>query len=407
MKRPLSFIILTFVLLTILSVVTSTILSSDIGSISSSSITAQGQPGSLNANTDEVPPPTSALSPFPSLNALFELVDSSVVQITTSFPPPNILDPEVENRTALGSGFVYDNEGHIVTNNHVVSNAQIVDITLIDGSRYTANVTGRDPNSDLAVLKIVENFTETEWPPPLVMGNSTQSKVGDPVVAIGNPFGLEASMTTGIVSQTDRLLPLEGAGFSVPNTIQTDALINPGNSGGPLLNMQAEVIGVNTAGIFPGNIGFAIPSNTVKRIIPALFETGNYTHPWLGITGGTLTSDLAQREGLERNIRGIIVDTIVKNSPADNAGINGSITNQYGEKRGGDIITAVDGRSIVKLEDLVSYLETQKSVGDNITLTIYDTDVNDIVDREVTLRERPTLGQYLPETPRPAPPPPP
>lgn len=120
-------------------------------------------------------------------------------------------------------------------------------------------------------------------------------------------------------------------------------------------------------------------------------KLGNYTHPWLGTTGGTLTSDIAQREGLERNIRGVIVDTIVKNSPAHNAGINGSITNQFGEKSGGDIITAVDGKSIIKLEDLISYLETQKSVGDNITLTIYDTEVNDIIDKEATLRERPAL----------------
>src|SRR5215207_11009347 len=171
-----------------------------------------------------------------SIYDIFNKVEDSVVQITTSVPPSTIPTPDrqQENRTALGSGFVYDNNGYIVTNNHVVANARIVDITFIDGSRYTANVTGRDVYSDLAALKIVENFTQAELAPPLTLGNSSELKVGDQVVAIGNPFGLEGSITTGIVSQTGRLLPLEETGFSVPNAIQTDALINPGNSGGPL-----------------------------------------------------------------------------------------------------------------------------------------------------------------------------
>jgi S1-C subfamily serine protease len=338
-----------------------------------------------------------------SLNEIFSQVENSVVQITISVPPANILSPErQENRTSLGSGFVYDNrEGYIVSNNHVVGNASIVDITFIDGSRYTANVTGRDFHSDLAVLKIIENFTEAELPPPLVLGNSSELKVGDQVVAIGNPFGLEGSMTTGIVSQTDRLLPLQGVGFSVPNAIQTDTLINPGNSGGPLLNLKAQVIGVNTAGIFPGNIGFAVPSNAVSRIVPILIETGNYTHPWLGMTGATLTSDIAKREGLERNFKGIIVDTIVKDSPADKAGINGSITDQYGEKLGGDIITAVDGKPVIRMEDLISYFETQKSVGDNMTLTVYKD--GKIIDKEMTIGQRPSPLPYLTRAPQPSP----
>jgi S1-C subfamily serine protease len=342
-----------------------------------------------------------------SLNDIFDKADNSVVQITRSIPLPiNILEPESqENRTALGSGFVYDNKRHIVTNNHVVGNASIVDVTFIDGSRYTANVTGRDFYSDLAVLKIIENFTEeAELPPPIVLGNSSELRVGDQVVAIGNPFGLEGSMTTGIVSQTGRLLPLQGVGFSVPNAIQTDALINPGNSGGPLLNMKAQVIGVNTAGIFPGSIGFAVPSNAVSRIVPALIETGNYTHPWLGMTGATLTSDIAKREGLERNFKGIIVDTIVKGSPADKAGINGSITDQYGEKLAGDIITAVDGKPVIRMEDLISYLEIQKSVGDNMTLTVYNNNKDGkTVDKEMTIEQRPSPLPYLTRAPQPSP----
>src|ERR671912_2867253 len=272
-------------------------------------------PYGLAAQTETSPQQIQSLPIFD----IFNKVENSVVQITTSVPPITAPNPdrEQENQTALGSGFVYDENGHIVTNNHVVANARIVDITFIDGNRYTANVTGRDVYSDIAVLRIVENFTRAELAPPLTLGNSSKLKVGDQVVAIGNPFGLEGSITTGIVSQTGRLLPLEQTGFSVPNAIQTDALINPGNSGGPLLNMMAEVIGVNTAGIFPGNIGFAVPSDAVNRIVPILIETGNYTHPWLGMTGTTLTAVLAKRENIDRNQKGILVDNIVRESPAD------------------------------------------------------------------------------------------
>lgn len=356
-------------------------------------------PHGLAAQTETSPQQIQSLSIYD----IFNRVENSVVQITTSVPPITAPNPdrEQENQTALGSGFVYDENGHIVTNNHVVANARIVDITFIDGNRYTANVTGRDVYSDLAVLKIVENFTQGELAPPLTLGNSSELKVGDQVVAIGNPFGLEGSITTGIVSQTGRLLPLEETGFSVPDAIQTDALINPGNSGGPLLNMKAEVIGVNTAGIFPGNIGFAVPSNAVQRIVPVLIEAGNYTHPWLGMTGGPLTSDIAQREGLERNFKGVIVDTIVKDSPADEAGINGSITNQYGERLGGDIITAVDGNPVIRMEDLISHLETERSVGQNMTLTIYRD--GNILDKQITVGQRPSAVPYLTGAPQPTP----
>lgn len=356
-------------------------------------------PHGLAAQTESGPQQIQSLPIFD----IFNRVENSVVQITTSVPPITAPNPdrEQENQTALGSGFVYDENGHIVTNNHVVANARIVDITFIDGNRYTANVTGRDVYSDLAVLKIVENFTQGELAPPLTLGNSSELKVGDQVVAIGNPFGLEGSITTGIVSQTGRLLPLEETGFSVPDAIQTDALINPGNSGGPLLNMKAEVIGVNTAGIFPGNIGFAVPSNAVQRIVPVLIEAGNYTHPWLGMTGGPLTSDIAQREGLERNFKGVIVDTIVKDSPADKAGINGSITNQYGERLGGDIITAVDGNPVIRMEDLISHLETERSVGQNMTLTIYRD--GNVLEKQITIGQRPSPVPYLTRAPQPTP----
>jgi len=320
-----------------------------------------------------------------TLNDLFELVENSIVQVTKTMPPANPFGPDKENTTSLGSGFIYNNKSYIVTNNHVVENAKVVDVTFINGDRYTANVTGTDPFSDLAVIKINENTTTI--PKPLVVGNSSELKVGDQVVAIGNPFGLDSSMTTGIVSQIGRLLSIDERGFSIPNAIQTDALINPGNSGGPLLNMKGEVIGVNTAGIFPGGIGLAVPSNTVLRIIPILMEEKNYTHPWLGVTGNTLTADIAKREKLDRTQKGVIIDTIVRDSPADLAGLNGSSVNQFGEKRGGDLITALDGKPIIKMEDLISYLELNKAVNDNATLSIFRD--GESIDKEITLKSRP------------------
>ena len=341
-----------------------------------------------------------------SLNSIFKQVENSVVQITRKVPPSSILPiPESENTSALGSGFVYDNKGRIITNNHVVGDAKIVDITLVDGNRYTANVIGTDIFSDIAVIEIVENLTEQSSPPlrPLIIGNSSELEVGEQVIAIGNPFGLAGTMTTGIISQTGRLLPDTQTGFSIPNAIQTDALINPGNSGGPLLNMNGQVIGMNTAGLFGSGIGFAIPSNAITRIVPALIEKGNYTHPWLGLTAATLTSDLAESvEGLETNFKGVLVDSIVKNGPADKVGVNGSITDQYGEKRGGDIITAVDGHNVIQIEDFISYLEEQKKVGDKITLTIYRN--GQFLDLEMTLQERPSPLLYLTEMPSPVPP---
>ncbi len=331
---------------------------------------------------------TSTTSKNLSLTELYELVKKSIVQVTKTIPPPaDTLGPNKENKTSLGTGFIYNDTRYIVTNNHVVENAPVLDITFINGDRYTANITGTDPFSDLAVIKINENVTEDSLK-PLVIGNSSKLRVGDPVVAIGNPFGLESSMTTGIISQIGRLLSIDEKGFSIPNAIQTDALINPGNSGGPLLNMKGEVIGINTAGIFPGNIGLAVPSDTVLRIIPILIEGKNYTHPWLGVTGTTLTADLAKREKIDRNQKGILIDNIVRDGPADLAGLNGSNINQYGEKRGGDLIIAVDGKQIIKMEDLISYLELNKSVNENATLSIYRD--GESLDKQITLKSRPT-----------------
>jgi S1-C subfamily serine protease len=338
----------------------------------------------------------AAASPSP-LNTIFKQVENSVVQITSKIPTPsNPQNPQAPNATALGSGFVYDKLGRIITNNHVVGDAKIVDVTFVDGNRYTAKVIGSDIYSDIAVLQIIENITQPLN--PLVIGNSSKLVAGDPVIAIGNPFGLSDTMTTGIVSQIGRLLPASGAGFSIPDVIQTDAPINPGNSGGPLLNMQGQVVGINTAitsdtGTFSG-IAFAIPSSTITRIVPTLIEKGNYTHPYIGLTGATLTSDLAQTiNNLAANFKGIVVDSIVKDGPADKAGIHGSTTDQYSKKHGGDIITAIDGHTVTKIDDLISYIEEHKSVGNSMTFTVYRN--GHTVDLKTTLMARPSPIPFL------------
>ena len=236
-----------------------------------------------------------------TLKTIFRQVEGSVVQITRSVPAPSLSSQQTENGTALGSGFISDKIGHIITNNHVVGNAKLVDVTFIDGNRYTANVTGTDPYSDIAVLKIIENKNNNTFQQqlqklrPLVLGNSSDVEVGDRVVAIGNPYGLDGTMTTGIVSQLGRLVPSPNPGFSIPDIIQTDAAVNPGNSGGPLLNMQGHVIGINFAALQGGGLGFAIPSNLINKVVPMLIEKGNYIHPYLGFDGTTLTSDLGSK----------------------------------------------------------------------------------------------------------------
>jgi S1-C subfamily serine protease len=350
-----------------------------------------------------------------SLKTIFKQVQNSVVQITSKIPIPagNPSNPQPQqNSTALGSGFIYDNAGRIITNNHVVGDAKIVDVTFVDGNRYTAKVIGTDIYSDIAVIQIQNTTKQQQQQPlpplkPLVIGNSSKLEVGDPVIAIGNPFGLSDTLTTGIVSGIGRLLPSAGgAGFSIPNAIQTDAPINPGNSGGPLLNMRGEVVGINTAvfsgtGTFSG-IGFAVPSNAITKIVPTLIEKGTYPHPYFGAKIATLTSDVLQNVTTDlpsaartalSNLKGAYVDTITKNGPADKAGVHGSTTDQYSKKHGGDIITAIDGHPIVKSDDLISYIDQHKSVGDNLTLTIYRN--GHTLDLKATLTARPSPIPFL------------
>ncbi|MDW0138088.1 MAG: trypsin-like peptidase domain-containing protein [Nitrososphaeraceae archaeon] len=309
-----------------------------------------------------------------SISKIFKDVQGSVVQITRENPSASPDSPGDENVTSLGSGFVFDKEGRIITNHHVVRDSKNVDVTFIDGNRYVASVIGSDPFSDIAVIDISQNISGQLS--PLTLGNSSAVEVGDQVIAIGNPYGLAGSMSVGIVSQKGRLISTEGSQFSIPSVIQTDALINPGNSGGPLLSIGEEVIGMNTAGVLSdlgsfSGIGLAVPSNTISKIVPVLISTGNYTHPWLGVSASTLTSKLTENfENLSRDFKGVYVDSIIKDGPADNAGLRGSTTDQYGDKHGNDIITAVDSHNVTYMEDLVSYIDENKQPGEKLNLTV-------------------------------------
>jgi len=308
-----------------------------------------------------------------SFSKIFKDVQGSVVQITRENKLPTG-SPGDENVTSLGSGFVFDKEGRIITNHHVVDDSKNVDVTFIDGNRYVASVVGSDPFDDVAVIKINQNISERLH--PLILGNSSSVEVGDQVIAIGNPYGLAGSMSLGIVSQKGRLISTGGSAFSIPSVIQTDALINPGNSGGPLLNINEEVIGMNTAGVLSDSgafsgIGLAVPSNTISKIVPVLISKGNYTHPWLGVSASTLTSKLTENfENLSRDFKGVYVDSITKDGPADKAGLRGRTTDQYGDKHGTDIITAIDNRNVTYMEDLVSYMDEHKKPGEKLDLTV-------------------------------------
>lgn len=311
-----------------------------------------------------------------ALDRIFDVVNNSIVMVTAK-PSNNLQSPQTQNETELGSGFIYDTQGHIITASHIIDESKLVDVTFVDGSRYTAKTIGRDPYSDVAVLQIIGSTI----PPlkPLVIENSSRLRVGEQVVAVGHPFGIANTMTTGIIAQTGYLLSIPNVGVFFPDVIQTDAAINPGNSGGPLLNTNAHVIGMNVGriisigapGPYPG-LTVATPSNALLRIVPILIAEGSYPHPYIGLTGTTLTSDLTQTiNNLPRNFKGILVNSVVKGGPADKAGIDGSSVDKYDIRHWGDIITAVDGHPVIRNEDLISYIEGHKSVGDSVNLSIF------------------------------------
>ncbi len=283
--------------------------------------------------------------------------------------------------SSQGSGFVWDSQGHIVTNNHVVENAYNITVTFSDGTTTTAEVVGTDVQSDLAVIKVDPTGLTLH---PVSLGNSQAVKVGDLVIAIGNPYGLAGSMTQGIVSALSRSLtvdssnPFSSSTYTIPDIIQTDAAVNPGNSGGVLVNTSGEVIGVTSAIQSTTNanagIAFAIPSHIVERIVPVLIKDGRYKHPSLGLSGITLTANYATEMGLDANTHGVLITDITPGGAADLAGLK-ETTQQYTRyNRGviifGDVITAIDGNPVRTYEDLISYIFNKTEVGHRVELTI-------------------------------------
>ncbi|MCA9828722.1 MAG: trypsin-like peptidase domain-containing protein [Nitrosopumilus sp.] len=337
-----------------------------------------------NENTPSALAETSPIYSNQSLVEIFEKSESGVVRV-------NVQRNDTGGGTGgVGSGFVFDKKGHVITNAHVVKNAAKVVVTFLDGRSYNAEIVGIDEYTDIAVIKVNADLSLLH---PLSLGDSSNLRVGEQIAAIGNPFGLSGSMTSGIVSQLGRLLP-SGSGYSIPDVIQTDAAINPGNSGGPLLNMRGEIVGINTAiqsttGEFTG-VGFSVPSQTIAKIVPTLIEKGEYKHPWIGIAGRDIDPDLAKVLNL-KDAKGFLVVTVVDDSPAAKAGLIGSdkTIEVEGAKypMGGDIILSVDKIEVRKIDDILIHLQRSKSVGDEMVLEILrDSRTTNIT---IVLQERP------------------
>ncbi len=325
------------------------------------------KPDISNNDANIVVDATPLVSKSLSLIEIFEKSEPGVVRV-------NVQRGESEEIAGgVGSGFVFDKKGHIITNSHVVKDANKVVVTFLDGRSYNAKIIGTDQYTDIAVIKVNADLALLH---PLSIGDSSNLKVGEGIAAIGNPFGLSGSMTSGIISQLGRLLPTE-SNYQIPDVIQTDAAINPGNSGGPLLNMRGEIVGINTAiqsttGSNTG-VGFSIPSQTVAKIVPTLIQNGEYKHPWIGIAGRDIDPDMASVLNLKDAV-GFLVITVVEDSPAFQAGLIGSEktieVKGVNYPMGGDIILAVDGKEVRKIDDILVHLQRAKSVGDEMILEI-------------------------------------
>ena len=345
--------------------------------------------------TQELAQPPASLrpSPLPPVQTTaMDVEERLIVEIYARVSPAVVcITAREQFGTCIGSGFVIDREGHVVTNNHVAEAAPDLLVTLADERTVPAEVIGRDPGSDLAVLKISippEDLT------PVELGDSSTLQVGQRAIAIGNPFGLERTITTGVISSVGRTIPREDSDFQLAQVIQTDAAINPGNSGGPLLDSQGRVIGVNTAirsltGVSSG-VGFAIPVDIVKRVVPELIASGRYRHAWLGVRGRTITPEMVEAMDLPVEV-GALIFAVEPGGPADKAGLVGGsrevLVAGIPMMAGGDIIVAIGGVSVKRFDDLVNYLAIHASVGDVVTLTVVRGEKTIQVD--VTLEERP------------------
>lgn len=352
----------------------------------------------------DLPPPTPVeVNQVPAAPVIIDTSEQQEVLVGLyEQVMPGIVSLQVvgDSGGTLGSGFVYDDQGHILTNNHVVEGATQLEVDFTSGYKIYGTVIGTDLDSDLAVVKVNAPASELH---PIPLGDSDSLKVGQTVVAIGNPFGLSGSMTTGVISALGRTLESQrdapsGGFFTAGDIIQTDAAINPGNSGGPLFNLNGEVIGINRAirtENFTGTgepvnsgIGFAIAINIVKRVTPVLIAEGQYDYPYLGISSiDELTLPQIEALGLQ-SFTGAYVTSVTTGGPADQAGIRaGEQSTSTRLNAGGDLIIAIDGQSIQRFDDLLRYLINNKSPGDTVVLTVLRGEEQ--VDVEVTLGRRP------------------
>ena len=304
----------------------------------------------------------SSTSSSNDVTLIYERVKGSVVLIKSTLP----------QGTATGSGFVYDAEGRIVTNNHVIEGANSITVTFINGTIVPATVVGTDPYSDIAVIDV---DAPASLLVPLKLGDSSALKVGEAVLAIGNPYGLADTLTAGIISALGREMD-SSSGYPIVDVIQTDAAINPGNSGGPLLNMKGEVIGINTAiaASTSTGIGFAVPSDTIAREIESLIANGTYAQVYIGIQGVDVTPSIISAMGLPEGTHGTLLTSVFTGSPAEKAGLKGGTTYRVVDGSylpiGGDVVTATDGQTMTGIYDLILYMQRNKRPGDAISLTI-------------------------------------
>lgn len=326
---------------------------------------------------------TNTSDTFGQISSLYERVERSVVQISPQFSEFDIFRtplPTENTAQGYGSGFVFDEQGHIVTNSHVVGTINsTAQVTFSDGRSFVVSVIGDDVFADIAVLKINETDILDEGFDfvPLPIANSSNVRVGEPVVAIGYPFatslGPKSTLSAGVISQTQRLI-LSDYGYQA--AIQTDVDINPGNSGGPLLNINGEVVGINTAIFSPetgAEINYAVPSDIISSVVPWLIEDGFYLHPWIGIDAVTLTPEMAQAAGMPSSVRGVLIYRLVSDGPADQAEyLSGTTTDEYGRIRAGDVIVGVSGNNVSTLEELFYYVEKEAIPFEPLLLSVND-----------------------------------
>ena len=343
--------------------------------------------------------PNKSIPPTPpSVDQALSLVEAHEKVLTDIYDliVPSVVEIRATGNVAegRGSGFIWDDHTHIVTNHHVVNGSDEITVVFENGAQFEAGIIGSDPDSDLAVLGLVNNNVMTA-PPSTPLGDSSKVRPGHVAVAIGSPFGQEFTITSGIISAIGRTIQSGNSQFSIPRVIQTDAPINPGNSGGPLLNRTGEVIGVNTQIISrsgsSSGIGFAVPINTAKKVIPELITKGVYHYAWLGIRGTNMTPAIAKEFNLPRDTRGTLVIDV--GGPAELAGIQGSelIQDPSGQESiiGGDIIIGIDDVTIQSIDDLLTYLVDHKRPGDISYVHLLRSDYSNQT-LKVTLGKRPT-----------------